>query len=87
MLRCGMLTKPCNAVPEELLGEGGEVNALSSLLRQASIEKKRLLQLGDVMGPSTSGKKVRERPASADQDLAQSPTKVIRTLVSYPELV
>ena len=82
-----MLTEPCNAVPEERLGEGGELKALSGLFKQASIEKEEVLQLGDVLGPSTSAKKVRERPASADQDLAESPTKVICTLVSYPELV
>lgn len=77
-----MLTEPCNAegVP------GDHVNALTGLLRQASIEKTEADQLADVLRPRTSPKKVRGRPASADTDLPESPTKMIRTLVSDSEL-
>lgn len=87
---CGMLTEPCNAEDKP------EVNTVIGLLKQASIEKDDVTlltyqQMVDKIKAEAdaregrlafnSPRKVRRRPTSADKDLPESPTKMIRTPV------
>ena len=94
-----MLTEACNAdtpSEEESEGDANDVNSVTGLLRQASIEMDDEIllayqQMEDKMKAKAdaregslafnSPRKVRRRPTSADNDLPESPIKMIRTLV------